>query len=616
MTALKHIRLTFGLLVLLSFLSFSCGAHDGTAETDIWIQDSESKGSYFIDWLDLVDTPPDRDLKNLAMQYGYGANEDFASNENKARNHHVGQREQFLVTDLSSTTSYGVEAELVHITDSAYWYVDIRSDVDRGLYEAVATEWETIYKKQFSKSEIPRITILNTEIEGAAGYFSDIDFYPRWVHANSNERPMVYIDSHRNKPGSNRYMSVLIHEFQHVIHNFADEGEEAWVDEGLAELVVRNAGYETPLERYFLTDPDTQLNFWPDEPRRTPAHYGASSLFFEFVMGEIEGTALLESLIEEPLDGIAGVDSWLSKNGTNFHKEFGKWVVANYLKLGFEEFSYPSRKLGLKGGIDKLEMGENTYQVSQYGARYFEADLQDIEIMFRGNNFVDRFKTQCVNRCWWSNKGDSIESSLMSKIDLTTTKDPALHFDLWYDIEEGWDYGYLSVSIDGGGTWRTLDAPGTTVFDPVGANYGHGYTGQSDWTSHTVSLTDFVGKEIEIKFQYVTDAAVHLDGMLIKNIRLTEMNTEFIDQKLQIKPSGFMLVDESLNQKFLFQIIKKLASGKHVVDNVSLDELNEAVYSVPRNENLAGIAVVISGMSGITQQPAIFDLVVSEVLDK
>ena len=94
------------------------------------------------------------------------------------------------------------------------------------------------------------------------------------------------------------------------------------------------------------------------------------------------------------------------------------------------------------------------------------------------------------------------------------------------------------------------------------------------------------------------------------------MNTKFIDQKLQIKPSGFMLVDESLNQKFLFQIIKKLASGKHVVDNVSLDELNEAVYSVPRNENLAGIAVVISGMSGITQQPAIFDIVVSEVLDK
>ena len=380
--------------------------------------------------------------------------------------------------------------------------------------------------------------------------------------------------------------------------------------------MVRNAGYETPLERYFLTDPDTQLNFWPDEPRKTPAHYGASSLFFEFVMGEIEGTTLLESLMEEPLDGIAGVDSWLSKNGTNFHKEFGKWVVANYLKLGFEEFSYPSRKLGLKGGIDKLEMGDNAYQVSQYGARYFETDLQDIEIMFRGNNFVDRFKTQCVNRCWWSNKGDSIESSLMSKIDLTTTKDPALHFDLWYDIEEGWDYGYLSVSIDGGGTWRTLAATGTTAFNPVGANYGYGYTGQSDWTSHTIPLTDFVGKEIQIKFQYVTDAAVHLDGMLIKNIRLTEMNTESIDQKLEIEPSGFISVDESLKQKFLFQIIKKLASGKHVVDNVLLDELNEAVYSVPRNENLAGVTIVISGMSGLTQQPANFDLVVSEVLDK
>ena len=123
----------------------------------------------------------------------------------------MGQREQFLVTDLSSTTSYRVEAELVHMTDSAYWYVDIGSDIDKDLYEAAATQWETIYINHFSKSEIPRITILNTEIVGAAGYFSDIDSYPTWVHANSNQRPMVYIDPHSNKPGSNRYMSVLIH---------------------------------------------------------------------------------------------------------------------------------------------------------------------------------------------------------------------------------------------------------------------------------------------------------------------------------------------------------------------------------------------------------------------
>ncbi|MEC7733525.1 MAG: hypothetical protein VX214_00735 [Chloroflexota bacterium] len=617
MKALKHNWVAFVLLVFSFLLSFSCVRNDRSIEIEILPEGSDSKTLFFFDQLDFAAAPPDRDLKILAVQYGREPNENLAADESiNNKDQDVGDREQFVVTDLSSTHTYGVEAELVSMTDSALWYVDIESDVDRYLYKTAATQWEAIYKNHFSKTEIPRITILNTAIQGAAGYFSDIDSYPRWVHANSNQRPMIYIDPHRNNPDSNRYMSVLIHEFQHLIHNFSDPGEEAWVDEGLAELVVRNVGYETPLERYFLINPDTQLNFWPAEPRRTPAHYGASSLFFEFVFGEIGNTTSLESLMKEPLDGIAGVESWLSKNGTNFHEEFRKWVVANYLGLGFDEFSYPRRNLGLKGGIDELEMGESTYQVSQYGTRYFETNEKDIKIMFKGNRVVDRFKTRCTNMCWWSNKGDSIDSSLMLKIDLTTTKNPMLHFDLWHDIEEGWDYGYISVSSDQGKSWRTLETSGTTTFNPVGASYGYGYSGQSDWISHTVPLADFISKEIQIKFQYVTDAAVHLDGMLIENIRLTDTNIDSIDQKVEFDPAGFVLVDGSIRQNFLFQIIKELASGKHVVDNVPLDELNEAVYSIPKDENLAGITIVISGMSGLTQQPGIFDLVVSKVLDK
>ena len=579
-------------------------------------QGPDSKNLDLLNQSDLMEAPPDRNLKNLAMQYQRGIDEGFVVNESNTENQLVVNREQFLVTDLSSTRAYKVEAELVQVTDNTYWYVDTESHIDRHLFKAAVTQWETIYKDHFLKSEIPKITILNTEIKGAAGYFSDIDSYPQWVHPNSNERPMIYIDPHRNKPSSNRYMSVLIHEFQHLLHNFADEGEEAWVDEGLAELVVRNVGYETPLERYFLLEPDTQLNYWPAEPRKTAAHYGASSLFFEFVMGEIGSVNSLQVLVEEPLDGIAGVENWLGKYETNFDREFGKWVVANYLGTKGDRFSYPRRNIGLKGGIDKLEMGKNTYEVSQYGTRYFETDQKNIEIVFKGNHSVDRFKTRCAKDCWWSNKGDSIDSSLTLKIDLAIAKDPELQFDLWYDIEEGWDYGYLSVSTNQGKTWKTLEVTGTTTLDPVGANYGYGYTGQSDWISHTVPLNDFIGKEIQIKFQYVTDAAVHLDGMLIKNIGLTDVEMKPIDQQLEFDTAGFVRVNDTLKQNFLLQVVKELATGKHVIDYVPLNDFNETVYSILGNEELAGITIVISGMSGLTQQPGTFDLVVSKVINK
>ena len=46
-----------------------------------------------------------------------------------------------------------------------------------------------------------------------------------------------------------------------------------------------------------------------------------------------------------------------------------------------------------------------------------------------------------------------------------------------------------------------------------------------------------------------------------------------------------------------------------------LDEFNEALYLVDKEENLKEVTVVVSGMTGLTQQPAKFTLSVSEGLD-
>ena len=75
------------------------------------------------------------------------------------------------------------------------------------------------------------------------------------------------------------------------------------------------------------------------------------------------------------------------------------------------------------------------------------------------------------------------------------------------------------------------------------------------------------------------------------------------------------MVDDFVKQNFLFQVLKKLPSGEFVVDNVSLDEFNEASYLVDKEENLKEVTVVVSGMTGLTQQPAKFTLSVSEGFD-
>ncbi len=613
----KYYLIVLFLLAYLVLSAVSC-----SQEAFSYGSDTEKNKSFvtsnFETWAPLVAIPPDRDLENLAIQYGFGPDEMLFPMKSDDQNENVGKREVFTVVNLSLTESYAVEGELVNVTENTYWYADVNSEIDRDLYSTVATKWEKIHSDYFATFKVPKLTILNTALDGAAGYFSDVDSYPKWVHSNSNERPMVYIDPSRNKPGSDRYMSVLIHEYQHFVNNEADQGEEAWVDEGLAELAVRNIGYETPLEKYFLVDPDTQLNYWPDDPRKTLAHYGAASLFFEFVSGRLGGSQSLRSLVEEPLDGILGVDSWLEKNGTHFHHEFGQWILANYLGSETGQYSYPTRTLRLRSGVDELKPGENTFRVSQYGTRYFKIDVngRDIDIRFDGSDFVNRFKTECHTKCWWSNKGDSINSSLTASLDFTKKEESSLHFDLWHDIEDGWDYGYLSVSLDEGNTWETLNIPGTTSANPVGSNYGNGYSGRSSWVSHVVHLDDYAGEKILVRFQYVTDAAVHLDGMLIKAARLSKNSEPTSSEHLKWVSSGFVLVDDSLEQKFLVQIIKKMKSGKYAVDEITLDDFNEALYSIRDNENIDTVTVVVSGITGLTQEPAVFDLEVSEFFDK
>ncbi len=614
----KHYLTVLFLLAFLVLSAVSCSQEAFSFGSDALENNKSSVASNFETWVPLVAIPPDRDLENLSTQYGFGPDEMLLPVKSDDKNENVGKKEEFTVVNLSLTESYTVEGELVNVTDNAYWYVDINSEIDRDLYNIVATKWEKIHSDYFATYHVPKLTILNTALNGAAGYFSDVDSYPRWVHTNSNERPMVYIDPSRNKPGSDRYMSVLIHEYQHFVNNEADQGEEAWVDEGLAELAVRNIGYETPLEKYFLVDPDTQLNYWSDDPRKTLAHYGAASLFFEFVSGRLGGSQSLRSLIEEPLDGILGVESWLEKNDTHFHQEFGQWILANYLGSETGQYSYPTRTLRLRSGVDELTPGENTFRVSQYGTRYFEIDVngRNIDIRFDGSDFVNRFKTECHTQCWWSNKGDSINSSMTASLDFTKKKESSLHFDLWHDIEDGWDYGYLSVSLDEGNTWKTLNIPGTTSTNPVGSNYGNGYSGRSDWTSHIVHLDDYAGKKILVRFQYVTDAAVHLDGMLIKAARLSKNGEPSSSEHLKWIPSGFVLVDDILEQKFLVQIVKKMKSGQYIIDGITLDDSNETLYTIREDENLDSVTVVVSGMTGLTQQPAVFDLEVSEIFAK
>ncbi|RLC55620.1 MAG: hypothetical protein DRI30_07270, partial [Chloroflexi bacterium] len=158
---------------------------------------------------------------------------------------------------------------------------------------------------------------------------------------------------------------------------------------------------------------------------------------------------------------------------------------------------------------------------------------------------------------WWSGRGDSIDSRMTRLIDLRDTSEATLTFDAWYDIERDWDYAYVAASTDDGATWTTLPGKHTTEDNPTAASFGHGYTGESGgWISDEVDLSEFSGRQVLVRFEYVTDDSVSQTGFAVDNVTVPEIGLEdAAESDSGWQAEGFRIVDGPLQQRFVIQFI-------------------------------------------------------------
>ena len=66
---------------------------------------------------------------------------------------------------------------------------------------------------------------------------------------------------------------------------------------------------------------------------------------------------------------------------------------------------------------------------------------------------------------------------------------------------------------------KSSTPPPAAVEDQSGNAYGCGYTGKSGggseaaWIQETVHLSEYAGKKVQLRFEYVTDAALNGEGL-------------------------------------------------------------------------------------------------------
>ena len=525
---------------------------------------------------------PDRDLFKLARELLLPPDHPEIPRvvNSEPVSYEAGRQDVFYLVDLDGLEKYQSTFELRHVSPHAYWYVEEGLRVEQEDIERSAREFEdNIYPRvtdYFGTEWVPgvdndpHLTIVHGDIRGAGGYFSSTDEYPTAVRPHSNQREMIYINARYLRVGSEIYYNVLAHELNHAIHWNHDPSEDTWVSEGLAELSVSVAGYAPDSIGRYLQRPYVSLVHWPLDDANIGAHYGGASLFLHYLYEHYSGAdrESLRNLLSQAEDNVSGVEAYLDAHGydKDFHEVLGDWLAANFLDepdglLGYRDLQVEVQASRRISNPDRIER-----KLDQYGTHYIELGSRLREapalIRFEGKADNQLLPTDVpLPGCWWSNSGDSITSTLAREVDLTGVEEARLGYDVWFSIEEEWDYVYLQVSTDGGQTWDILNTPHTSDANPIGVAFGPGYTGSSrEWRSESVDLSEYAGKKVHVRFQYVTDDALNDIGLCLRDLSLPGASIEPGDGGW--KAEGFVHIDNRVPQHFMVQVIQKGLSNR------------------------------------------------------
>ena len=126
-------------------------------------------------------------------------------------------------------------------------------------------------------------------------------------------------------------------------------------------------------------------------------------------------------------------------------------------------------------------------------------------------------------REWYSGSGNDLDNTLTTRLPVRVPASggAVLTMRTWYEIEEGYDYGFVRVSEDGGTTWATAQSPGNTVEIESGVwALTGGNTG--DWgEAITYDLSPWAGKRVLVQFRYLTDVGVATAGWEITDVKVS-----------------------------------------------------------------------------------------------
>ncbi len=501
---------------------------------------------------------PTIDLYRLAQEYNGITSQDLFPVVINEIDFELNDRQDFIIDKDLAGDFRTHPAILRHISENAYWWKGVTTQVDDEQIKAAARLFEEqilptnreLFGTEWSPGiDIdPRIHILlidEPSWENTIGYFNSLHEYPTSIEPNSNQKEMVVINLGAVSINSKAFAGELAKAYQEMIHWNQDSNEEPWFREAMSKLAAfLNGAPPTDNDsrltdnELFANEPATQLNSRPfvrvteDEVPYFP-HYGAERLFAIYLYEQF-GPQLIKDIVMNPAPGIWGIQEALAESpgSPSLQDIYADWIMANLLNrttLDQGQFGYQ----GIRPTRPKLETVESytgepiADQLPPYSTRYYEVrHTGPVRVSFDGSTMTRLTPADPASGefAWYSTRGDESEFTLARIFDLSVVDSATLRFKVWYQLEEYYDYAYVEISLDGGRTWELLDIVHGTDKDPNSIALGTGYTGSTpDWKFDSVDLTPYVGQKVQIRFHVINDSTTNWEGFQVDDITIPEI---------------------------------------------------------------------------------------------
>lgn len=532
----------------------------------------------------------------------------------------LGDQQQFVISNVDTNVNSRVTAELLAISDHAYFWFDQtagNAQPTAAELQAMADGFDPIYEQvvsHFGSEDNPgldgdaRVHVFNasplticdvTESTanqcGLLGYFSSSDTLPTAVNPQSNAREMFVMNG--SVFGYEPYLEVLGHEFRHMVEDNYDLSDQDWEVEGSAMLAEDLIGYPNDaLSRanLFLNQPDQQLNRWTDG--NSIPYYGQGYLLNRYIYDRLGGD-LYRAFAQSEADGLDAVTAVAQANGLGFTglELWRDWLVAQAI----HDVPNVPTLYQLPDGLNTATttrittLPESfTEKVSQYAADYYELPTTGpITLRFVGQPTVPLLKVTAATgtHLWLANRANNSMAHLSRPFDLRGVTSATLTYKVYHDIEEGYDFAYAAVSTDNGQTWQPLAAPAMqdTAADPSeSALAPRFYTGESGgWQTEQIDLTSYAGQEIVLRFDYVTDPILTFGGFALDDIAIPEIGfADGAEEDAGWTAAGFVRATSTVPQTWHLQLIT-FAGDVPTVTAVPLTAEQTAVITLPAGES-------------------------------